>query len=112
MKHNMKSLRREVGEVMRTKLTAVHLIDETPNASAHCEYDEDSIEVWVDCYYSDILRAVVHEVLHSIFDKHFQNFVTYNVYEYWICSLEKPILRGMARKEKRRWVRLIASKIS
>lgn len=102
-------LRNEVWRRLRVEVTCIHLV-ETHRCSAHSEYGDGVIEMWVDAHTVDIRKAVVHEILHAILDPELQKFAIYHVYEYWITALETPFFSKMTEKEQGRWRRAIEKK--
>ena len=85
---------------------------ETPkDCTAHALYDDTSVEVWADQVHVQLDHAVVHEILHMIFDEHYEKFATYNLYDLWITSMEKPFFKPMTRKEVAKWRRQIKKRL-
>ena len=115
MKWNIKKLRSEVWTFLTDKEVEIHLINikgtGEKGTAAYCTWEGEVFCVYVDFCECDVAYATVHEVFHQIFDPHFKKIATYNLYEYWIQSMEKIFFKNMNYKEKKKWYNMIRSKI-
>ena len=111
MKWTLAKIRREAWKLLNLKSTRITLREIPLPGTAMCVYREDGIDIHIDTYETDIVKAVAHELMHVLLDPYFQKFTTYSVHEYFIASLEKPFFRNMPIKEQARWRRAIMRKI-
>lgn len=110
MKYTLKSVREEVWRILNEEVTVIRIQKVSEGASAYSTYNDTEIDIFIDTFQTRIDYAVVHEILHKIFDKHFSQFATYHIYEYWIAAMEAPLFKGMRNKDYDKWRELIASK--
>jgi len=110
-KLTLAQIRREVWRKVRKEIDVIHVVDLKDAYSARSEYDENSIEIWVDPNAVRIDRGVIHEVLHMILDKYFEDIFSYHVYEFFITTLEENLFKGITNQQRKRLVRLINKKL-
>ena len=110
-KLTLAAIRRGAWQILTKEVTVINLVGQRPDTESRCEYDEHSLEIWVDDYKTRLDYAVVHELIHKLLDRHFDPVFNYWVSENFIVSLEKPFFKRMSNKELSRWRRMIRQKI-
>ena len=112
MKWTMPRLRLAVWKILIHPNTTIDY-KKVGNASAvgYSSPGEKGVEIYIDHYKTDVRYATLHEILHSIFDQNFETFSTYNIYEFWITSLEQPFFKTMSTKDKDKWRKAVERKL-
>ena len=101
------SLRKEIWRILSTEVRGIRITETSKDCSAHSEYTDDAIWIWIDRQKVRPDHAVVHEILHKIIDKHLEGNFTYGAFEYFITSLEIPIFKRLSPRELKRWKKKI-----
>jgi len=101
------TLRKEIWRVLLHEVREIRITETPKDCDAHSEYTDTEIRIWIDRQKVRPDHAVIHEILHKVIDKYLENNFTYDVYEHFITSLERPIFRRLPPRELRRWKKRI-----
>lgn len=102
-------IRRRAWKILKHPKTVI-VLKQLKKASAYGQ-EEEGIEIIIDPLQVNIRHATIHEILHAVLDPHFQQFATYELYEYWVASLETPFFESMSVKTRNKWYNAIAKKM-
>lgn len=112
MRYTLPKLRKEAWKALIHPETTIKFKRVgNPSALGYSSDESGGVEIYIDPYKVNTRSAVIHELLHVILDKHFRGFATYEVYEYWITSLESPFFNRVSRKERDKWRKAIEAKM-